>query len=626
MKRFTITEEERHDILKMYNLLSEDVRRPLQKLMECKFTTDGKYVIYEGKAFSTSTGEQVPINEEWTISDILHAGADLLSVGMDFVIPGSGAVVDVLNAISYIIEAQFKSNEEKDSLYLMAAITFAFVLLPGPLQAVSAPLKNAVKTGAGMASPVVKNGLKIIGNSIDTLLLGIPSKVDNALKSPLAKNILGSWGDKISGFISNFTSRIKQLLGTLTGKTGKEGVEVAAKTGKEGAKVAGKEGTEKIVKDIPFDKFKEKFLFDNWLGGVQGLLKKLPSPNMLFNPSKVKVLNKTTNNFIGRDGLPAMREVIEVEIENGQKILFYKSSGSNVDTTGKKAGEWFVIPGWRSSDGFFIKTKETIALTKGGNKYLTEMAQFLEKNGVEGLSKSAKTGTKALPAVINKVTTLSKMDNVVLSSNAPVIMNKLGLTKGSKFGTKNGTAQIDDIIDVDYVLVSTTMGKEKMKVWSFLKKYIVDPSAKLRKTGIPLITKSLLSIFNEDGTINQNALNKLPPITPEQAMNDLERLSQIVAEYEGGSGKYSVNKNVLNFQKALRMIGFNLGNYGSNKDGVDGKFGPKTQNALKDFQTQNNLQSSLGKMDRLTAKKLAEVLSNKKIDGSEETQNYLNSL
>jgi len=31
-------------------------------------------------------------------------------------------------------------------------------------------------------------------------------------------------------------------------------------------------------------------------------------------------------------------------------------------------------------------------------------------------------------------------------------------------------------------------------------------------------------------------------------------------------------------------------------------------------------------MDRLTAKKLAEVLSNKKIDGSEETQNYLNSL
>ncbi len=623
MKRFTITEEERHDILKMYNLLSEDVRRPLQKLMECKFTTDGKYVIYEGKAFSTSTGEQVPINEEWTISDILHAGADLLSVGMDFVIPGSGAVVDVLNAISYIIEAQFKSNEEKDSLYLMAAITFAFVLLPGPLQAVSAPLKNAVKTGAGMASPVVKNGLKIIGNSIDTLLLGIPSKVDNALKSPLAKNILGSWGDKISGFISNFTSRIKQLLGTLTGKSSKEGAEltgkITGKSSKEGAELSGKKVTKEVSGEIFEKNFRVEKCYTHSFCDTGNIIKRIfniAPTNVAFNPSAVKVLQKS--NVAGR-------EVIETQLENGQKVLFYKSSGSNVDTTGKKMGEWFVIPGF-AENGWFIKTKETIALTKGGNKYLTEMAQFLEKNGVEGLSKSAKTGTKALPAVINKVTTLSKMDNVVLSSNAPVIMNKLGLTKGSKFGTKNGTAQIDDIIDVDYVLVSTTMGKEKMKVWSFLKKYIVDPSAKLRKTGIPLITKSLVSIFNEDGTINQNALNKLPPITPEQAMNDLERLSQIVAEYEGGSGKYSVNKNVLNFQKALRMIGFNLGNYGSNKDGVDGKFGPKTQNALKDFQTQNNLQSSLGKMDRLTAKKLAEVLSNKKIDGSEETQNYLNSL
>ena len=111
-----------------YPQVIDKVLRPLEKLKECKFTPDGKYVVYRGKAYKTANGEEVPINESWTLSDILHTGADVLSVGLDFVIPGSGAVVDTLNALSYIIEAQFKSNEEKDSLYLMAAITFAFVI------------------------------------------------------------------------------------------------------------------------------------------------------------------------------------------------------------------------------------------------------------------------------------------------------------------------------------------------------------------------------------------------------------------------------------------------------------------------------------------------------------------
>jgi hypothetical protein len=218
MKKIIITEDEKYNILKMYNLLSEDIKRPLQKLMECKFTTDGKYVIYEGKAFLISNGEQVPINEEWSLSDILHTGADILSMGLDFVIPGSGAVVDVLNAVSYIIEGQFKGEKERDSLYLMAVITFGFVLLPGPLQAIAIPLKRAIKTGAGMTSKVVIDGLKIIGDSLNTLLVGIPSQVNSALKSPLAKNIMGKWSTKISGFIDNFTTRIKQLLSKLTNK------------------------------------------------------------------------------------------------------------------------------------------------------------------------------------------------------------------------------------------------------------------------------------------------------------------------------------------------------------------------------------------------------------------------
>jgi peptidoglycan hydrolase-like protein with peptidoglycan-binding domain len=214
--KFNINESDMHHIQKLYGLLKHtEEMTPLQRLMECKITTDGKYIIYKGKAYLTRNGMQVPLNEEWSMSDILHTGADLLSAGMDFVIPGSGAVVDMLNAISYVIEAQFKPEEERDSLYVMAAITYAFVILPGPLQAIAVPLKRAVKTGVGMTSKVVVQGLKIIGNSLDFLLARIPSKMANAFKSPLAKNILGKWGTKISEFFSKFASRIRKIIGTL---------------------------------------------------------------------------------------------------------------------------------------------------------------------------------------------------------------------------------------------------------------------------------------------------------------------------------------------------------------------------------------------------------------------------
>lgn len=210
-----ISENEKNNILRLYGIIRKDNIRPIEKLSECKVTNDGQYVIFDNQAYSCITGEKVPINEAWTLSDILHTGADIASIGMDFVIPGSGAVIDVLNAISYIIEGQFKPNKEKDSLYLMALITFAFVLLPGPLQAISVPLKKAIKNGVGLNSKVVVDGIKIINNSLNNLLNRIPLQVSNALKSPLAKKIIGKWKNKISGFISNFTKRIKELLSSL---------------------------------------------------------------------------------------------------------------------------------------------------------------------------------------------------------------------------------------------------------------------------------------------------------------------------------------------------------------------------------------------------------------------------
>lgn len=213
-RRILISENEREGILKLYNIV-EDTRTPLQRLMECKFTSDGKYVVFEGVVYSSITGERAIINENWftdqTLSDYLHYAGDALSVAADFALPGSGAVVDALNAFSYIIEGEFKTGREKDGLYLMAAMSFGLMSLVGPLQALAIPIKNAIKTGKGLGSKVVVDGLKILKGSIDTVLVKIPSLINNALKSPLAAKILGKWGNKISTFITNFTKRVKEL-------------------------------------------------------------------------------------------------------------------------------------------------------------------------------------------------------------------------------------------------------------------------------------------------------------------------------------------------------------------------------------------------------------------------------
>lgn len=150
----------------------------------------------------------------------------------------------------------------------------------------------------------------------------------------------------------------------------KKGSQVAAQ---QGAKQLGQFETKNLLKNC----FNHSYCdsksilntFYNKLGGSAKLTK--------FDPSKVKVLEKS--NVAGR-------EVINVSLEDGTSVLFYKSSGANVATTGKQAGEWFVIPGF-AENGWFFKTKETINLTKGGNKYLTDMAEFLRMNGSNKLGR-----------------------------------------------------------------------------------------------------------------------------------------------------------------------------------------------------------------------------------------------
>ena len=235
--------------------------RPLAKILECKFTPDLKHLMLDGIFYSSETGEIVPLNEWWSLSDILHAGADVLSAVVDFVIPGSGAIVDTLNALSYLIEAQFVSEDKKDGLYLMAAITYAFVIIPGPLQALSIPLKRFIKSGAKAASPLIKKALGLVASFLPKILTDLPNLINSALTSKLAGAILGKYAGKIGAAVKQFGANILKTFNKVMGIP-------------DMAKTAGKIATVKVAVKTVLD------------SAAIGMLKKFFSSKAKFNIAK----------------------------------------------------------------------------------------------------------------------------------------------------------------------------------------------------------------------------------------------------------------------------------------------------------------------------------------------------
>jgi hypothetical protein len=205
---------------------------PLNELRSSLITNDGKYIISEGIVYSTLTGERV-LNEDWSLSDILHTAADFASVGFDFIVPGSGAIIDSVNAMSYFIEAYFtKDTEKQRTLIIMGMITAAFIVIPGALQAVAPILKSAVKTGKGLTSTVVVGGLRIIGASLGYILRAIPNLFRRVIQTSLGKRMLGKYSNRFYRLFSRLESLIRKTFGKF-GDVGKpllkQGTESAAK-------------------------------------------------------------------------------------------------------------------------------------------------------------------------------------------------------------------------------------------------------------------------------------------------------------------------------------------------------------------------------------------------------------
>lgn len=156
------------------------------------------------------------LNEQSTTSNIIHTAMDFISMGFDFVIPGSGGVIDILNGVSYIIEGGFKQNQkEKEALYLLGTISFASVILIGPLQGLVVPLKSFINGSTKTLTPQIKKGLIIIKNNIGVISKKLPVLVQKALKSKYAIGLNKKWGANINKSINVFIKNINSLFDNL---------------------------------------------------------------------------------------------------------------------------------------------------------------------------------------------------------------------------------------------------------------------------------------------------------------------------------------------------------------------------------------------------------------------------
>lgn len=102
-----------------------------------------------------------------------------------------------------------------------------------------------------------------------------------------------------------------------------------------------------------------------------------------------------------------------------------------------------------------------------------------------------------------------------------------------------------------------------------------------------------------------------------QEVIDLSDITEDLKKNDSGD-------QVLKAQKALKLLGYDLGEFGDQLDGLDGKYGPVTEAAVKLFQAEHNL-AETGIIDEATLKALDEA-NNKTyelIEGTDELIDHI---
>jgi len=214
------------------------------------------------------------INEDWDLGDWAHLTADVVSAVADSVVPGSGAVLDLIHSISYWIQSELtQSPIEKLSLNLQGVVTLGSVVAIGAFQAAATSFKleikaitDAFKKGANpaMISLAKKSaaGAASHAKKILTLITDVAKWVGSQL-AKLKNSTLGSWlvekfgsfkagADKVFNFLTvKVPGSINQFLSLLAklnpasvganaagGEAGELAVKQVAKTYAEGSGIS----------------------------------------------------------------------------------------------------------------------------------------------------------------------------------------------------------------------------------------------------------------------------------------------------------------------------------------------------------------------------------------------------
>ena len=156
------------------------------------------------------------------VSDTLHFITDLVAIGSDLVAPGSGAVVDIVNAISYFIESQYLEEDVEKSIAIVAGlVTLGSIALMGPLEALSVEakvllakiregvVKSATPAAISIARSAAKKLIPLLTN-ITKISASIGDTIVN-LVVKAADSRVGKWVSSKFGGMDKFVAWIKDF-------------------------------------------------------------------------------------------------------------------------------------------------------------------------------------------------------------------------------------------------------------------------------------------------------------------------------------------------------------------------------------------------------------------------------
>jgi len=162
------------------------------------------------------------LNEDWSLSDTLHTIGDVVSAASDCVWPGSGAVVDIIQAITYFLESSNAEDYvESSSSAIAGIVSLASLALIGPMQTLAMEAKGllkVVKEGVQKGASKVKisaakgASVKLIRflQEIVSSASSIAAKIVGLVKDA-SETKLGTWIVKKFGTTNSFATWINKF-------------------------------------------------------------------------------------------------------------------------------------------------------------------------------------------------------------------------------------------------------------------------------------------------------------------------------------------------------------------------------------------------------------------------------